>query len=431
MPPTPELPSSEVKPPSASASDVFDQLNVDEPVKEPKKEEPKVKDESKVDKDDEVIEDEDDKIKLEEDKEDEDPEDEEEVKDEDVKLADDDAHKGFKALKEAYPDIDKKFPFVRNLIHRDRRYTELFGSLDDAEQVAEQVKELPELTEKVEVFQEFEKSLLDGNIAFTLKNLKETDGKAYDKVIDTMVGQLATFDKEAYFEVCGRIINKLVGDMYTAGKDQDQEDLQQAAVLINQFMGWGKNYKATANRVNTTEKPDEVSDERKKLELEKAELVQTKLNDASGEIQSKVGNVFKATVEKHIDPKDSMTEFVKKHAVSAVIDDVYKQLESDKTFNKTKDNLYRLAQKENFSTESKDRIRRFFNTEITKKLPGALRKARTEALKDMPRKIKTDEEEETPRRQVSGGGRPAQQRSSGKGTERKSGESVSDFMMRD
>lgn len=424
-------PDSTITPAAKTADDIVDLLNADDEPETPEgktkpeeKEGEKGKSKEKESKDkgtkedefelvDDEDEDKDDKPELE----DEDLEEEEKPFDEpEIDLAD--SHGGFKALKAKYPEIEKEFPFLRKLVFRDRAYTELFGSLDDAKEASERLK----------TFSEIEHGLLSGDVSDVLKSVKENDPKAYDKIIDTYVDQLSKVDKEAYYEVQSRVVKKLIYEMFNEGKTKENEDLQQAAIFINQFMGWGNSYTPPKNRAAESE---EVSDEKKQLEKDRAEFIQTKFNDANQNVQTKIENILRATVDKYIDPRDAMTSYVKRNAITEVITNVYEQLNNDKEFSKTKDNLWRAAFKANFSQESLARIQKFYSEKAKLILPAHIKKVRTEALKDMPRKAKPeDDESPEPRRRVSAG-TPSQRRSGNGTPQRKPGQSVSDFIMED
>src|SRR5213075_1381219 len=56
-------------------------------------------------------------------------------------------------INKEFPEFFKKFPFVEKALYRDKQYSEMFGSFDDAK----------EIYDKSEVFNEFENQLLAGN----------------------------------------------------------------------------------------------------------------------------------------------------------------------------------------------------------------------------------------------------------------------------
>src|SRR5438874_1486535 len=55
-----------------------------------------------------------------------------------------------KEILKEYPELFKKFPFLEKVMYRDKQYSELFGSFDDAKEIAE----------KSEIFNNFESQLL-------------------------------------------------------------------------------------------------------------------------------------------------------------------------------------------------------------------------------------------------------------------------------
>jgi len=71
-----------------------------------------------------------------------------------------------KEILKKYPDVFKDFPFLEKMMYRDKQITELFGSFDDAKEIAE----------KSDVFNNFETQLLAGNTEEVLKSVKEAEG---------------------------------------------------------------------------------------------------------------------------------------------------------------------------------------------------------------------------------------------------------------
>lgn len=314
-----------------------------------------------------------------------------------------------------YPNIFKDFPFMEKVIYRDRQYTELFGSFDDAKEIAS----------KKEIFDQFDNQLMSGDTEQVLKSVKDADPKAFDKIVDNYMKSLAKVDKDAYFEVASNVIRQAVLEM---SQDENYKD---AAMELNRWMGWGT--KLTSPKARVEEKQ---TAEQSEAEKERLAYVQERFVGARDTLQTQTNNSLKATIDSYIDPRGQMTGYLKKKAIGDALDHLGEGMNADPSFRKNLDNLWRASFNAKFSQESLDKIKRFYLGRAKSILPKAIAKARAEALKDLalaPRKEREEDEdserEATPRR--SRGPIPSGGPSRPKKNEMKKGESVSDFFSRD
>lgn len=321
-----------------------------------------------------------------------------------------------KEILKEFPEIFKKFPFLEKMIYRDREYTELFGSFDDAKEIAE----------RSEIFSSFENQLLAGSTEEILKNVKEVDEKAFNKIIDDYLPTLAKVDKEAYLHVTGNLNKRLIMEMVQEAKDNDDEDLKQAALIVNRFVFGTAKFTPPANR---SVKAD--STEQSEVEEERLSFVKERFESARDDLQTQVDNTLRATITDYIDPKGVMSAYVKKNAVADAMKILVKSIADDPSVPKNLGNLWRTATDNKFSNDSLKRIKSFYLSKAKGNLKNAILKARAEALKDSkPRQEKeTDDiEEETPRKRIIPTGRPSTPKSK---NGMNKGESVTDFFMRD
>jgi len=409
----PEILSPEAKQPSAKTADdindLFKELDNEPEVKEVKEvKEPKRDKEKDNDEEPEVK---DDDLEL--------IEADEEIEKIDLAKPDEEleinAPPRKKEILKEYPELFKKFPFLEKMLYRDKEYTELFGSFDDAKEVAE----------KAEVFNNFETQLLSGSTEEILNNVKDTDEKAFNIIVDDYLPTLAKVDKEAYFHVIGNLNKRLIMEMVKEANDTNNDDLRQAALFVNQFVFGSSKFTAPTNRVDRSA---ETKDN--EVEKERLSFVQERFESSRDDLQSKIDNTLRATITEYIDPKGAMSGYVKKNAISDAMKILTSTIRQDPSTAKNLDKLWRAAFDSKFSRESLKRIQSFYLGKAKGGLRNAILKARAEALKDLtPRKKEEEKEEETsPNRRIIAAGRPSQPK--GK-NEMKKGESVADFFARD
>lgn len=414
----PETLSPDTKIPSPKTADdindLFKTIDTEEPErKEPKKEEKKEPKEKEED-EPRVIEDEDEELEL--------VEPDEDIDKLDLKSDDEvdiEAPPRKKEILRKYPELFKDFPFMEKILYRDKQYNELFGSFDDAK----------ELAEKSDTFNQFENQLLAGNTEDVLRNVKEVDEKAFNIIVDEYLTTLHKVDKEAYSHVVGNLNKRLIMEMVQEANDTNNDDLKQAALLVNQFVFGSSKFTAPTRRV---EKDKDA--EHSEAEEERLSFVKERFESARDDLQTRVDNTLKATISDYIDPKGVMSSYVKKNAVADAMKILSSSIASDSSVVKNLDKLWRSAFESKFSKDSLGKIQSYYLSKAKGNLKNAIIKARTEALKDAKpshnrEETDVEEQEENSRRpaRIIAPGRPSQP----KKNEMKKGESVMDFFMRD
>ncbi len=411
-PPEVEAPSVKIPKTADDINDMFKELDKEVPPPEKKvAKEPKEKEEEEPAEPEE----DDDDLEL--------KEPEEEVEKLDLKADDNieiDAPPRKKEILKEYPELFKKFPFLEKMLYRDKQYNELFGSFDDAKEVAE----------RSEAFSSFESQLLSGNTKEILREVKNADEKAFNIIVDDYLPALAEVDKEAYFHVVGNLNRRLIMEMMKEATDTENDDLKQAALLVNQYVFGTSKFTAPTNRVAKEESP-----EKKEVETERLAFVRERFESSRDDLQTRVDNTLKATISEYIDPKGAMSPYVKKNAVADAMKFLSSAIASDSSVVKNLDSLWRAAFDNKFSKESLSKIQSFYLSKARGNLKNAIMKARAEALKDAPtrhlKEVDDEQEEETPRttRRTVAPGRPSQIK--GKTDGPRKGESVADFFARD
>lgn len=382
-----------------------------------KDEKSRTKTRNKDTRDDDEDDNDDDKNRKIDDAKDDDNDDEDKIDLKDISEVEIDSPPRKKEIEKLYPGIFKKLPFLEKMIYRDRQMQELFGSFDDA----------TEAHGKAEALDKFEEQLLSGNPEELFDSVKKSDGKAFSKLVNNLLPTLAKVDKEAYHSIVSDIVQRVIVHMVSEGKNMGNDDLQKAALLVNQFVFGTSDFKARPNR-DEPQKDDE-------LEREKASFREERLNTAVNDLQLKVGNILKNTIGEYIDPRGQMSSFVKKNAIREALEAVDGLISQDTTFRKHLNRLWQGAERDKLTKISIDRIRSAYLGKAKGLLPTAIKKARNEALKELTpsRKETSDSQEsDTPSKDrrnpiIPGRSTPHERGKS----EMKKGESVMDFLMRD
>lgn len=340
----------------------------DEVVEEKEPEKKEEKKEEKEEGKEEVKEDEE-EIKLIDEEKEEEPEEELDIK----------LQGSRKQLLKDFPELFKKHPWVEKVIYRNNAYTEIFPTVEDAK----------EASEATEMLDQFRTDLMSGNIETTLNTIKQNDKDAFAKVVDNYLPQLARVDRESYYHVCANVIKTLTLNMVKEARASKSDHLETAAAVVNKYMFGSDEFTPPVNLSKT----DSEQEEKTKLQKEREDFQREKYESVSSDLDRRVESVLRGTITEHIDPKNAMTDYVKKNAVREAHESLEDLIRQDTTFVAHLNRLWERAMKENLSKASLDSIRSAYLSKARTLLPSVIKKARVEALRGLGKK--TSETEET------------------------------------
>jgi hypothetical protein len=339
-----------------SKEDMVDILN-EEPIEQPAP--PKEKEEPVVeDKKEEQEEEQEEEIKLAD-------ENQEEIIDEDLILP----FKRQEILKK-YPEIFKDFPYLEKAYYRDQQFTEVISSPEEAK----------ELIAKAQVLDKLESDVLKGSLEEVLKSVKENDSQAYGRLVDNYLTSLQKADPNAHLGLMGNIVKNTIQLMVQEAHHLQNEDLKNAALILNQFVFGTSQFQQPVKFSKNID--PEVTDAEKRIADREREFFTQRFNTVQEDLGTRVNNVLKSTIEQHIDPKQTMTDYTRKNAVRDALDKVATTLNEDTHFRRMLDNLWKDAAANNFSKSTTDKIRSAYLSKAKTILPDAIKKIRNEVLKN-------------------------------------------------
>ncbi len=301
-----------------------------------------------------------------------------------------------------YPNLFKEFPYLEKAYYREQQFTELLPTIADAKVAVD----------KAQTLDRFERDVLSGNTENILKAVRETDIQGFAKIVDDYLPALARVDDKAYFHVIGNVTKHTIMAMVREARNTKNEQLQQAAHLLNQFV-FGTSDFQPPTQLSRGEKQEDNTRERQLTERERG-FVRQQFESTRGELNNRVNNTLRNTIDANIDPKSSMSDYVRKNASRDALDSLEGLINQDSRFKILVDRLWQKAFEQNFSKPSTDAIRSAYVSKAKTLLPRVISKARNEALRGMGKRVK-DEEDSTQRRGPVPAGRPrSQDRPTGK-----------------
>ena len=325
-----------------------------------------------------------------------------------------------------YPKLFKEFPHLEKAYYRERAFTEIIPTIEDAK----------EAVTKANILDQFDADLRDGKLENALKAVKGSGEKAFNNLVDDYLPNLARVDKDAYLHVVGNIIKTTTISMIEEAKNSSNDDLRVAAEILNEFIFRTKQITKPSNLSKQVD--DKTNDAENKLKTERETYLRQRYTDSKEELDTKVTNVLKSTIEANIDPRQSMTDYVRKNAIRECQDKLDELLEGDKRLGVLIDRLWGASAKENFSKSSLDKIKSAYLIRAKQLLPTVLKGARNEALKGMGKRVRSEgNEEEGQKKGPLPAGKTASQNSGERKTSQEkakaipSGISNLDYLMRD
>lgn len=341
----------------------------------------------------------------------------EEPKEEDLELI---APLRAKEILAKYPKLFKDFPYLRNSYYRERAFTEIVPTIDDAK----------EAVAKAQVLDQFDADLREGNLEKALQAVKKSGDESFNRLVDNYLPHLYSTDKDAYLHVVSNIVKQTTSNMLRTARETNNAELKAAAEMVNEFIFRTKEA-GEPSRLTTEKTKDDGSE---KLKKEQEEFFRRKYESANNDLSSRVKNTIKSTIEANIDPRKSMTDYVRKVAVREAQEQVVELLDKDKGLNILIDKLWDAAAKADFSRASLDKIKAAYLSRAKTLLPAVIKGKRNEALKGSSKRV-TDEDEVIEKTEIKTErlpvGKSTSSSNSGKSKEIPEGMSSRDFLMQD
>lgn len=278
-----------------------------------------------------------------------------------------------------YPKLFKEFPYLEKAMYREQQFTALLPTIEDARNA----------TQARDTLGQLETDLMNGDTEKLLLAAKNNSPKSFNKLVDNYLDTLAKVDDKAYLHVIGNTIKSTIIQMVQEGRRSNNERLQAAAQILNQFV-FGMSDFIPPERLSKEEKPDSREEQ---IARERQDFTRQRFEVANGDIHTRVNNSFKATIEANIDPKQSMTDYNRKNATRDALESLETAINGDTRFRTLVDKLWEAAVRSGFDRTSTDKIRSAFLSKGRTVLPSVIKKARNEALKGMGKRAVIDEDD--------------------------------------
>lgn len=280
-----------------------------------------------------------------------------------------------KEILKAFPDLFKKFPSIESAIYRDRQFSEIFPTPEEARDAAE----------KSQQFDHLGNDLYRGNSETLLKTIKEGDENAFYRLTDNFIDNVGKVDQRAYHNIIGNIVKYTIIAMSEEAKANQDSELMEHAAALNKFVFRSDKF-TPPQKIAREPGPQD-----REFDRERVQFARERFESARDDLQGKVDNLIKATISRYIDPKGEMTSFVKKHASAEAFSKLETVLANDRILRSTLDRLWREANEGKYSKPLLDKIQAAYLSKAKANLRDTIRSARIEALSKGSRRRESGE----------------------------------------
>jgi hypothetical protein len=286
-----------------------------------------------------------------------------------------------KEILKKYPTLFKDFPYLEKAYYREQQFTEVFPTVNDAKVAVE----------KARILDGVEGQVMSGDISTLLAAAKQESQEAFYKIADNYLPALRKVDQQAYYHVLGNVIKDTIVTMVKEGRQLGEQGapLTAAANILNQFVFGSQTF--TPPQGLSRPVPQEEQRRQQQIKQEEQSRFYGAFESTRTELQTKADNVLKSTISQHIDPKETMTDYVKGHAVNEAHEILENLISKDTRFRGLLDRLWEKAYEQKFSKESTDRIKSAYLSKAKTLLPSVIKTARNNALKGLGKRADSED----------------------------------------
>lgn len=318
-----------------------------------------------------------------EDEEDEVDEDEKDEKDEDKDEALDEVvgakfagRPTYRQVINKYPKIFKEFPGLRDVFFRERDYSRVFPTVEDASEAYDQLNTL----------KAGEQVISNGNPKDFLEILRDYDANKEAQFVENFLPVLYKTNKRAFEAVTEPVIQYALRSMHMDAKRNGNENLTNSAVNVYEWLFGSDDIESGGKKQSIAPVQNQADPEKESLRQENQRLLSTRhnefvdgaLNSASRKIDSIIKNAL----------PEEVSGFEVKSITREVMDRLGAVLRADSAHRSNMDRLIRNGRQDSYSEAARERLSSAFLSRAKLALPEIIKKVKAEALRgaSKPRK---------------------------------------------
>lgn len=276
----------------------------------------------------------------------------------------------FTDLKTYDPELFKEFPGLKDVLFRERAYTELFTNIDDAKQALENST----------AFENSKQSIFEGDATSFLESIKETDAKALSKFASMILPALYKVDQDSHWAAANPILESMVKGFNASAKD---DKTKEAAKLFAEWMFGdiaqdildGKKTFVPEVKPETKKDPEREQFLQERFQAFDSDVRVSAMSGLASFIASK-----DAKGKDRLDPDEVFSSWMRKTIVEKISLEVRQEMEADKDHMRYMNGLWEKARKNGYKPEWKTRISSAFLARARQLVPAVRSRIVSEAL---------------------------------------------------
>jgi hypothetical protein len=268
-------------------------------------------------------------------------------------------------LLKAYPDIFKRFPQIQNTFGREEAFTELFPTVEDAQNAADYQ----------ESFLAFEQNIASGDPTHLLQSVKNLDPNIFGKFTGNFMDTLYKVDRDQFNEVLRPITKKLVRHIFADGVRTKNENLVNAAQWFSDYLFGTEVEKIPADQKPITTKTKEQEDFERRREEHTEREYNTSFTEVLGYVDRKLD-----TFLSNIDPNNKLTPYTKRVLVRDIKEEVGAALRKETPLQRTIGNLWGRGKKFGYTPELRQKIGNLYLARAKQVAPAIAKRLVKEAM---------------------------------------------------
>lgn len=265
----------------------------------------------------------------------------------------------YQALKKLDKDIFKKVPELRGVIFREQQLSQYFSS----------VKEAEEAYNNSQILNNFEKDFLRGNSEGLFKALSQNK-ESLNKFVGNLLPTLEKTDKNLYADAVSPVLKQLFRNAIKS----NHEALIQSAKNLHWFVFGDHEIDKDAGLTSSSKAdPREEEYERKERELQERTR-----RAFSRDVVETATKRAKRIISKSFDNSD-ISDLMKGHLTDEIFKRVLNSLENDRRYNSQMVELWKKAEREEYTQFGKDSLTTAFLSRAKVLIPQHRQKVLAEA----------------------------------------------------
>lgn len=276
-------------------------------------------------------------------------------------------------LKKQYPDIYKKFPELRDVITREYKFSQEFGTVEEAQEAAAKAKN----------FDFIEAGLLNGDPGEVFNQLAENSPESLKKLADNVLPQLLKQSQDLYMRATVPVIEQFLWTLREHGREHKDTNLYNSALHAAKWFFGKADIPDPSRRGNNSNEPHPAE---KKLQEERQAWAQTRFAETSQEINGLIDTELDMEIAKGLALPQGTTPKQKAAFIKEIKDQIDSTLGGDEAFKRQMKALWKKAADADYPRDQRGQIKSAFLARAKALVPGIRTRLREEWFGKAPAK---------------------------------------------